>query len=275
MCGGLSSRLKNTLAESAHSPEIKQLGQKYHKSLLPIGKMQHPLLYYCLKNAQKAAVTSVSIVTAEETEGFEMFLDKYAHHPFVSSLAIELIPQRIPLGRTKPLGTADAVLQAIEHKQKNHNQSFVVINGDNLYSANALKALFQLPEKQQALIGYQRNALRYPTKRLQQFSILECDTKNYLKRIVEKPSTAEVERLNKTQKGILVSMNAFKFYGPSIYPYLKNCPIDPLRNEKELPKAVQNQIEQDPKSFIVLPLKEHVPDLTAIDDLTALIESVD
>ena len=67
-------------------------------------------------------------------------------------------------------------------------------------------------------------------------------------------------------------MNAFKFYGPSIYPILK-CPIDPCAM-KRIAQAVQNQIEQDPKSFIVLPLKEHVPDNT-IDDLTALIESVD
>lgn len=275
MCGGLSSRLKNSLSESRQYAEIKQVGLQYHKSLLPLGKKQHPLLYYSLRNAKQAKVSSVYLITGEATKGFDLFLAKYAPQPVVASLAIECIPQRIPSGRTKPLGTADAILQALEQKREAMNRSFVVINGDNLYSANALNALYALPEKQHALIGYPREALRYPIERLQQFSILEYTDQNILKRIIEKPSTVEVERLNKTQKDILVSMNAFKFYAPSIYPYLKNCPLNPLRKEKELPKAVQNQIDQEPESFLVVPTNDHVPDLTSIEDIEALINSVD
>lgn len=275
MCGGLSSRLKNSLSKSKQSVEKKRLGLQYHKSLLPLGNRQHPLLYYSLRNAQQAKVSSVYLITGEATEGFDLFLAKYAQQPVVASLTIECIPQRIPSGRTKPLGTADAIRQALEQKRELMNRSFIVINGDNLYSANALNALYALPEKQQALIGYHREALRYPVERLRQFSLLEFTTQNNLKRIVEKPTAEVVARLEKSQANILVSMNVFKFFGASIYPHVKNCPLDRQRNEKELPQAVQLHIEQKAGSFTVLPFSEHVPDLTSLADLDTLNQFIE
>lgn len=62
-------------------------------------------------------------------------------------------------------------------------------------------------------------------------------------------------------------MNAFKFDGKAFYPYLKNCPIHPVRNEKELPKAFLNMLKDFPKTGLGIPFSEHVPDLTAKDDI--------
>ncbi|MGB2172198.1 MAG: sugar phosphate nucleotidyltransferase [Flavobacteriaceae bacterium] len=274
MCGGLSSRLKNSLAESGVSEQIKTLVFQNHKSLLPLGKQKKPMLYYALKNAVKAAVSNVYIITAEQSPGFDRFLSEEAHRLAFSSLNITLVPQLIPKGEAKPLGTADAILQALEQQQNLREDAFIVINGDNLYSTKALKALYRLPQAQQALIGYNRKGLDYPVERLRKFAVVQCDETHALTHIDEKPSSENKTCFPTLQGNVLISMNAFKFYGPAIYPYLKNCPLNPIRKEKELPKAVVNYITDFPKSFFVLPLKEHVPDLTSAQDLEKLNEQM-
>jgi glucose-1-phosphate adenylyltransferase len=57
------------------------------------------------------------------------------------------------------------------------------------------------------------------------------------------------------------------FYGKMIYPFLINCPINPARNEKELPSAILNMIGENPGSLLCIPIKEHVPDLTEKNDI--------
>ena len=67
-------------------------------------------------------------------------------------------------------------------------------------------------------------------------------------------------------------MNAFKFNGKVFYPYLKNCPVHPEREEKELPTALLNMVKDFPKSTLGLPFSEHVPDLTAKEDIAEVKE---
>ncbi len=62
-------------------------------------------------------------------------------------------------------------------------------------------------------------------------------------------------------------MNVFKFDGKMIYHYLKNCPAHLERNEKELPTALLNMIKDYPKTSLGIPFSEHVPDLTAKEDI--------
>ena len=71
---------------------------------------------------------------------------------------------------------------------------------------------------------------------------------------------------------IRVSMNIFKFDGKIMYPYLKNCPINLFRNEKELPTVVLNCIHDYSKAFLGIPLSEHVPDLTSKEDINIIKE---
>ena len=48
-----------------------------------------------------------------------------------------------------------------------------------------------------------------------------------------------------------------------------NCPINPLRNEKELPSAIMNMITI--RSYMkAVPIAEHVPDLTSKKDIAIL-----
>ena len=71
-------------------------------------------------------------------------------------------------------------------------------------------------------------------------------------------------------------MNLFKFNGTIFYEYLKNCPFNEARNEKELPTAVLNLAKSISKSILGIAHAEHVPDLTSkkdIEILSKIIES--
>jgi hypothetical protein len=57
-------------------------------------------------------------------------------------------------------------------------------------------------------------------------------------------------------------LNYFMIFGP-----LKDCPENPVRQEKELVTAVTNMVKANPRSLKALPLKEHVPDLTYKEDI--------
>ncbi|MDA9225864.1 hypothetical protein N9P05_01950 [Flavobacteriaceae bacterium] len=62
-------------------------------------------------------------------------------------------------------------------------------------------------------------------------------------------------------------MNIFSFEGSLLYPYLKNCPIHPERDEKELPEAVRKMSLDEAHPIRCFPVKEHLPDLTSADDI--------
>ena len=65
-------------------------------------------------------------------------------------------------------------------------------------------------------------------------------------------------------------MNIFKLNGNSIYPFLKFCPVNVERNEKELPTTVLNLCKSQPKTVRGIPFNEHVPDLTSKEDIEIL-----
>lgn len=275
MAGGASSRMKKSLAQYDLDQSTKDEAQKHHKCLIPLGEKKRPLLYYHLRQAKKVGISEVTIITPMENSGFTDFLATEMVQEAFGDLKIKLVQQELAAGLAKPLGTADAIQQAMDKNEVLKEHAFVVLNGDNLYSIKSLQLLFSSPKKQNALIGYDRNGLNFPTERIQKFAVLQTDTNHYLRDIVEKPTLRIVEKV-KDHRGIIrVSMNIFRLYGPTIYPYLKHCPIHPERQEKELPTAVKRCVQEDPTAFLMYPLSEHVPDLTAAGDIATMTTQLD
>ena len=270
MAGGASSRMKKSLANVNLSKETKSIAKHSHKSLIPLGEQNRPLLYYHFRRAQEAKVQEVFIITQEENEAFSSFISSPLIQEEFKAQAFHLIPQSIPRGREKPLGTADAVLQALNKSKKLSTASFVVMNGDNIYSKQALEAMYALPESQQALIGYAREGLRFPQERIQKFAVLEINEQQQLRQIIEKPTAAQIDQVKDTHGKVRVSMNIFKLHGPAIRPFLEHCPLHPIREEQELPVAIQLCVQEKAASFMVLPCSEHVPDLTSAEDINGL-----
>lgn len=267
MAGGVSSRMKKSLVQEDLNENIRQIAQTHHKSLIPLGENNPPLLYYHFRRAQQVGVNCIFIITPEENEGFQSFTNNPKIQEEFMGITIHLIPQTVPKTAPKPLGTADAILQALEKESRIKEASFVVINGDNLYSKESLEELYRLPKHQQAMIGYNREALKFDSERIQKFAVLKMENETYLSCIMEKPTREEIQKSQDKNGNIRVSMNIFKLYGPDIYPFLQSCPLHPLRKEKELPTAIQNYILKNPNTFLVIPRNEHVPDLTSIKDV--------
>ena len=64
-------------------------------------------------------------------------------------------------------------------------------------------------------------------------------------------------------------MNIFKFSG-EIFKFLENCPLNPIRKEKELPTAIMNMINESSSYMKGIPIAEHVPDLTSKSDISEI-----
>ncbi len=263
LAGGASSRMKRSLDSVKLSADTKNIALKVHKSLIPLGKTEKPLLYYLLKNAKAAGYQKIYLITSPENEAFHDFINSNASQ----YLTVNFVLQYLHEGRKKPLGTADALAQAMAQYPELKTNSFTICNGDNLYSVKALSLLRENREAPHALISYSRSGLQFSDERISKFAVMAIDKENYLQNIIEKPEPEVLEKYRNVDGEIRVSMNVFSFDGASIDQYIRDCPIHPLRQEKELPEAVRNFVKYHPKQFITIPVSEHLPDLTAADDI--------
>ena len=270
LAGGASSRMKkHTMSSNLSNEEINQANSR-SKGLISVDNDGRPLMDYLLHNAKRAGYNNIYIVIGEQSKG--MFKSQYGQKDsfnLYNDLNISFAIQYIPKDRQKPFGTADALYQAMEQYPKLKMQNFTVCNSDNLYSFEVLKALANTKSKN-AFISYTRNDLKFSAERIAQFALVKLDANNFLVDIIEKPKPEEIENYRDSSGKLRVSMNIFKFNGELFFDYLENCPISLSRNEKELPTALLNMTNDHPNSVIGIPFSEHVPDLTAKEDIQVM-----
>jgi len=262
MVGGASSRMKRSLKAREGQKGIME--NIPHKSLIPVGKNERPFLYYLVKNAMEAGYTKLYLITSPENQAFQNLKDNGG---FPSEMDVFLAIQNVPQGRTKPLGTADALQQCLDQYPELKQTIFTVCNGDNLYSVGALKDLRADRAAPHALISYGSSGFDYTEERIAKFAVMDISSDGFLQKIIEKPNVEDVPKYKDASGELRVSMNIFSFSGVEIYPYLKNCPVDPVRDEKELPKAVAILVGEQPRSVFCIPRSEHIPDLTDANDI--------
>ncbi|MCK0161901.1 sugar phosphate nucleotidyltransferase [Allomuricauda sp. F6463D] len=262
MVGGASSRMKRSL-KAINDPK-GVMDNIPHKSLIPVGKHGKPFLYYLVKNALEAGYTNLFLITSPENQVFQNLIDNGG---LPSGIEVFLAVQNVTAGRIKPLGTADALLQCLDQYPELKKATFTVCNGDNLYSVGALKDLRKERNAPHALISYGSSGFEYNDERIAKFAVMNISSEGFLQDIIEKPNMKDVPKYKDESGELRVSMNIFSFLGEAIYPYLNNCPIDPVRDEKELPKAVAVLVGEHPKSVCCIPRSEHIPDLTDANDI--------
>ena len=270
MVGGASSRMKKSLASASLKPEIKSLAAAVHKSLVPVDTKENPLLYYLLRNACRAGIREVFLITSPENEAFKSFVSQLKSTNWGTEMRIELAVQYPPEQGAKPLGTADAVFQCLEQFPQLIKSRFLVCNGDNVYSKEAFRDLHAQGEFRHSLIAYRAESLGHPLEKILRFSLLDFDENHALISIMEKPDEEELSAYESRHTSLWVSMNIFQFEGEEFYPFLRDCPIDPIRKEKELPTAVSQMIAEKPGSVLCIERSERVPDLTSAQDLDSL-----
>jgi glucose-1-phosphate adenylyltransferase len=272
LAGGASSRMKrSTVDHGSVDPALLSDARTIAKSMLRVGPGGRPFLDFLLMSVEQAGYRDVMIVIGAADTSITSYYRDAGHAGQFPGLKIGYVAQPVPDGRTKPLGTADAVLRALDARPDWKSQSFTVCNSDNLYSVRALRLLLD-SDGPNALIDYDRSALKFSTERIGQFAVIRKDPGGYCVDIIEKPTAEHIRQVSEPGGRVGVSMNIFRLSYDSILPFLRSIPLHPVRNEKELPVAVKSMAAADPKSLRAIPLAEHVIDLTSPNDIPLVIE---
>jgi NDP-sugar pyrophosphorylase family protein len=265
LAAGLSSRMKKSVSNKNLSKHSIEQANSREKGLIGIDKNGRPLIHYLLINAKSAGFKVIYLVIGQNSNSFKSYFNENKY----DGLGIKFAVQYLEKNKVKPSGTADALFQAVIQFPILKSSNFCVCNSDNLYSAKALRSI-RSTSFSNAFISYDKSYLNFSSEKVSSFSILKINDNGYLVNILEKPTTKDFDLFKDSGGIIRVSMNLFKFNGSVFFDYLKNCPFDKLRNEKELPTAVLNLVKDQPSSVYGIPFEEHVPDLTSKDDIIIL-----
>jgi len=274
LAGGVSSRMKKALASASNlDPSLRREAEEKSKAMIGVGKDSRPFLDFLLGNVVRAGYRNVVIVVGERDNSIREYYERRENAERFAGLRISYAVQPIPPGREKPLGTADALMHALQATPAWKGQRLTVCNSDNLYSVEALKLLMS-DTHDNAMIDYDRSALRFEEARIAAFAVIKKDAQGFLVEIIEKPSAEQIALVADARGRIGVSMNMWRFSYDLILPCVETVPLNPVRQEKELPAAVKMMVNLHPRSVFTILLSEHVPDLTSPSDILRVIEEL-
>ena len=266
LAAGLSSRMKSSDSDDKMSKSVISQANTRSKGFIEI-QSGNPLIYYIIKNAMAAGITNYYIILSKNSDEFKLYLDKISNE-----LKIEIkIAYQDFYGNEKPLGTADAICQTQDQYPELKVLRFLVCNSDNLYSENSFRTLIDSTDHC-SMIAYKFDCLNFESERLRGFAILDI-VDGFLNKIIEKPDQETIDLFS--SKGIYVSMNIFSFFGDQVYNYFKDCPLNPIRNEKEIAVALQNMMRSTNFKVKVHELCEEVPDMTYKKDISKMSDYID
>ncbi|PWH07902.1 glucose-1-phosphate thymidylyltransferase [Brachybacterium endophyticum] len=220
------------------------------KALIDVGR---PFLDYVISALADVGVQEVCLVIGPEHD----VLRDYAARTGGGRVTVTTAVQ------TEPRGTADAVAAARDFAG---DQRVIVLNSDNHYPVEALRALAAAPGS--ALVGFDREALversNIPADRIRAFALVATDEDGHLRDIVEKP---DEETLAAFGEQAPVSMNAWLFT-PGIFAACERIEPSP-RGEYEVIDAVREQIAAG-EEFTVVPAAVGVLDMSSRGDIASV-----
>lgn len=254
LAGGRGRRLQASDHASLPHASQRRAAVSGLKVLMPVDDTgTRPLVDYTLSALADAGCTTAVVVVPPEHEALRRHLDD---HPPVR-LQVRLAVQ--PAAD----GTAGAVAAARSSVDGAH---FLVVNGDNLYPVEAMRALVALDGC--GLAAFSRETLTreggFSAARVAAFATVAHDAAGWLTGITEKPPLADVERAG---PATLVSMNLWKA-SCALFDACDDVPRSP-RGERELPAAVMLAVARG-TPFRVIAGAGAVLDLTSASDLPAV-----
>ena len=261
MAAGMSSRMKNSNDNSNLSKDQIFQANNRAKGFIEINEKNETLIYHIINNSLTVGIKYFYVILSEDSIELQNYLKEIEKK---LSVIIRFAFQDY-YGNSKPMGTADAIFQAMNQFPILKSSRFIVCNSDNLYSKKAIKTL-KLESTHNSMIAYNSACLDFNEEKISSFSILEIKN-NFLYKIIEKPPINLIKDISEEK---FISMNIFSFFGDQVYDYLRNCKINKDRGEKEIATAIQNMINDRNESIKVFKICEHVPDLTHKDDIKLL-----
>jgi dTDP-glucose pyrophosphorylase len=262
---GLGTRMRKTEADAggALSEAQARIADAGLKMMMPVGPSEdaagraspRPFFDYVLHALADAGYQEIGVVIAP---GRSLIRDRYTR---------DLLPQRMRLVwliQEQPRGTADAVLAAEDWV---NGGASVVVNGDNLYPVQVLRALRDLNGPGLAVFGRDRllRSSNIPADRIAAFALVRVDAAGRLTTIIEKPGAAA---LADAGSDALLSMNCWRF-DARIFDACRDVPISP-RGERELPMAVALAVERGVR-FTAVQAHGEVLDLSRRADVAHVV----
>ena len=255
LAAGLGTRMRRDDGAAALREDQAAIADTGVKGLIPIDR---PFLDYVLTAAADAGYRRVCLVIGP---GHDQLRRRYAGLSG-GRLAFEFAIQR------KPRGTADALACAADFAGED---AVAVINSDNFYPTSALESLRRLDGT--GLVAFSLNALirhgNIEADRATRFAVVQRDSAGYLKRIIEKPTPAEIASLGDDP---LVSMNCWRFEPPIFQACRSIAPS--LRGEYEIADAVSHSMSHRLLRYRVVTSQETVLDLSFRRDVGPVTEKL-
>lgn len=252
LAAGTSSRMK--MIEGVGEVVANEVSSR-PKAMLRVGPGAVPFLELLLKRIKEEGSNCVIVVVGEK----DLVTKPYFSSNPIEGLDIRYAVQKTPKGRMKPLGTADALETALLSNPDLSTHSIVVCNGDNMPPDGSFGEIFKL---NCGMLAYDASKLGLPDDRVSAFAVVDIDSEGYLTQIAEKPSKEKLPDFIQSDGVLRVSMNIFKMSFSEFVVALKDCPMDAVRNEKELPTAIGKWIKKNPRRMISIPFEGEFLDLT-------------
>ncbi len=233
------------------------MGSRYGglKQIDPVDDEGHIIIDYSIFDAIKAGFKNITFIIKKAIEkDFREVIDAHLEGKDVTVRYVyqelDKLPlgYKVPEGRTKPFGTAHALLCAIDTV----DEPFAVINADDYYGADAFRKIYDFLMTSEddskyhfAMVGYRiKNTVT--EQGTVSRGICECDENSMLTGVTEraKISTDKSGRVWYTEDGedfplnpeALVSMNLWGFT-PA---YLREC-------AERFPKFLDENLEKNPQ----------------------------
>lgn len=269
------------------------LGSRYGglKQIAPVDGRGHILIDYSIYDALQAGFERVICVIKQELESEfrEVISDRIKNHVEIEFAyqKLGLLPEgfSIPEGRTKPWGTAHAVLCAKDLI----DAPVCVINADDFYGRRAFESCaeflrFHANPTAHAMVGYRVENTLTENGHVAR-GVCDTDENSMLRGIVERTHiepreggaafTENGTDFTFVPNGTYVSMNLWGFHESIMHemesrfaPWLReNLPTNPLKCEYFLP-LIPNLLLQEEKATVrVLPTREKWYGVTYADDM--------
>lgn len=247
MAGGKGSRMQMPFRWLCLDRATKKLADKGLKQLIPLDEKGRCILDLTLERLLKIGYNQICLVISPKHREFKNYCARKG-----IEFAVE----------EEPLGTAAAVYAARDFVGED---SFIVLNSDNLYSENALMLLHAPLGNHWYCIGYERDSLlkqsNMSSARIKQFGVLVSNGDGLLAKIVEKPQNPDDYLFNGR---LMIHMNALRF-NPKIFEACEK--IKPSeRGELELTSAIQYGIDNGTEARILY-VHDGVLDVTSKEDI--------
>jgi dTDP-glucose pyrophosphorylase len=260
---GLGTRMRQQASSGAGPggpavvlhPRQAEAADRGIKAMMPIGPGGRPFLDFILSALADAGYGDVCLVVGPDHQLIREYYTTFAP------------PRRVRVMfavQAEPRGTADALLAATAFVDAEH---VLVINGDNYYPVEALRALRLLESAGTVLFDPESlvRASNIPAERLRSFAIGLVDADGVLTALIEKPD----EDAWRSQESFLISMNCWRV-PPALLDFCRVLKPS-SRGELELPHAIRDAVDAG-MTFRVVRSEEGVLDLSGRADIAIVAE---